>query len=114
MPTRILLSLLDFGAGLNLVASRLTDRLPTGTVQQLSDSEVAHLADAAGRPMGSVTFVAANQPVIIHEFETLLSIGVCDTMASGLYDPILGAPFFRAHSANIDYEQSTPPSGQSM
>jgi hypothetical protein len=103
VPARILL---DSGAGLNLIASRLADRLPAGTVERLSDSEVAHLADAAGRPMGSVTLVAAHQPIVVHEFETLLSFGVCDTMAAGAYDVILGAPFFRAHGVNIDYEQN--------
>jgi hypothetical protein len=51
----------------------------------------------------SVTHVAAHQPVVICEFETLLSYGESDTMAS---DAILGAPFFCAHSVNIDYEQN--------
>jgi hypothetical protein len=59
VPTR---NFLDSGAGLNLIASRLADRLPAGTVELLSDSKVAHLADAAGRPMGSVTLVADTSP----------------------------------------------------
>ena len=60
-----------------------------------------------GWPTHGISDVRCGTPaVIIHEFETLLSFGVSDTMASGLYDVILGAPFFRAHGVNIDYEQN--------
>lgn len=99
--------LLDSGAGLNLVAGRFLDRLPTDTAEHLAPHDVQHLQDASGRPMGSVTRVAVHQPIVLDEFDTLLSFGVSETMVSGLYDAILGAPFFRAHHVDLDCATGT-------
>lgn len=99
--------LLDSGAGMNLMSSCLASKLPEDTVEQLPAQDVTRLVDASGRPMGSVARVALEQPVVVHEFETLLSFGVSEEMGSGLYDVILGAPFFRAHAVNFVYEQDT-------
>lgn len=56
--------------------------------------------------MGTVTRVGADLPVKMHELTTLLSFGVSETMSSGAYDAILGAPFFRAHGINIGYDHN--------
>lgn len=97
--------LLDSGARMNLVSGSLASKRPGDAVERLSARDhVTSLVDASGRPMGSVARVILDQPVVIHEFGTLLSLGVSEQMDSGV---ILGAVVFRAHGVNFVNKQDT-------